>query len=104
MDASKIKVELELTADTPSSMNFTDTYEGIHDLWYLFDATPECGVNLWANPEGFEHLARIFLKLARSKKMDGYHSHHTLESGQGPSTGETAELAIGLMHERPTGA
>jgi hypothetical protein len=95
-----IKVQLELTADTPNSMLFGDTYEGLQTPWYRFEATPEGGVNLWATPDGFEHLARVFLKMARSAKVDGYHSHHTLESGHGPSTGD-AELTITVLHKRP---
>ena len=93
-----IKVELELSADTPNSMRFGDTYEGLETPWYRFEATLEGGVNLWATPDGFEHLARFFLKLARSDKVDGYHSHHTLESGGGPSTGD-AELTITIVRE-----
>jgi hypothetical protein len=62
MTTGLIKVELEPTADTPTSMHFRDT----------------C----------FEHLARFFLKMARTDKANGYHSHHTLESGQGPSVGD----------------
>jgi hypothetical protein len=93
-----IKVELELSADTPNSMHFGDTYAGLQNPWYRFEATPEGGVNLWANPDGFEHLARFFLKMARSGKVDGYHSHHTLESGQGPSMSD-AELTITVVHE-----
>ena len=103
MAQGSFKVELELTADTPSSMHFADTYEGLRNPWYRFEATPEGGVNLWANPDGYEHLARFFLKMARSGKVDGYHSHHTLESGQGPSTG-AAELTITLVHEPPARA
>jgi hypothetical protein len=98
MSLGRIKVELELTADTPSSMHFADNYEGLRDPWYRFEVTPEGGVDLWATPDGFEHLARFFFKMARSDKADGYHSHHTLESGQGPSTGE-AELTVTVVHE-----
>jgi hypothetical protein len=79
-------------------MHFGDTYTGLQNPWYRFEPTPEGGVNLWANPDGFEHLARFFLKMARSEKVDGYHSHHTLESGQGPATGD-AELTITVVHE-----
>lgn len=98
MATGMIRVELELTADTPSSMHFADTYAGLQNPWYRFEVTQDGGVNLWANPDGFEHLARFFLKMARSGKVHGYHSHHTLESGQGPSTGE-AELTITVVQE-----
>ena len=98
MASGIIKVELELTADTPNSMHFADTYEGLRNPWYRFEPTTDGGVNLWANPDGFEHLARYFLKLARSGKVGGYHAHHTLESGKGPSTGE-AELTITVVDE-----
>ncbi len=101
-----IDVKLRLTADTPSTMVFQDVYAGLGDPWYRFEVTPEGGVNLWANRDGYEWLARIFLKLARSEKVDGYHSHHTLEFSRGPSTGD-AELTIGLVthpDRRPSGA
>ena len=61
------------------------------------------GVTLWANRDGCEWLARLFLKLARSEKVDGYHSHHTLEFGSGPPQGEP-ELTIGIVHKPNRGA
>ena len=103
---TNIDVKLRLTADTPSSMEFKDVYAGLADPWYRFEGSADGGVSLWANPDGFEWLARLFLKLARSAKVDGYHSHHTLEFGRQPPMGEP-ELTIGVVHRpqrRPSGA
>ena len=100
MAAGKLQVRLELSADTPDSMDFRDTYAGLNDPWYCFEPTRDGGVNLWANPEGFEHLARYFLKLARSDKVDGFHAHHALDADQeGPTMGGP-ELTTGLA-KRP---
>jgi hypothetical protein len=94
-----IRVELELAKDTPTSMTFADVYAGLEDIWYRFSTDPTGNVRLWATPNGFEFLARHFLKLARTDKVAGYHSHATLEFGDGPSTSEP-ELTIGVV-ERP---
>ena len=92
-----IDVHLTLTRDKPNSMNFTDTYSGLEDIWYRFDVDSTGNITLWANSDGFEHLARYFLKMARAGKKPGYHAHHNLEFGkdsQGP------ELTIAFA-ERP---
>jgi hypothetical protein len=94
---TNIDVKLRLTADTSSSMEFEDVYAGLTDPWYRFEGDADGSVNVWANPEGFEWLARLFLKLARSHKVDGYHSHHTLEFARRPPTGEP-ELTVGVVH------
>ncbi|WP_218944357.1 hypothetical protein [Marinicella rhabdoformis] len=57
------------------------------------------GVKLQANKEGFEHLARYFLKLARTGKNDQFHSHHSLEYGN-ESFGEP-ELTVILQSVEP---
>ena len=88
-------VHLTLTVDEPSSMNFLDTYEGLDDVWYRFETDAQGNVTLLANPDGFEHLARYFLKLARTGKSDGYHAHHTLEFGASYDGGP--ELTIGIV-------
>ena len=81
--SKKFKVELELTDDGPNSINFEDTYEGLNDEeWYKFSVNEQGGILLQANKEGFEHLARYFLKLSRTDKSDTFHSHHALEFGQ----------------------
>jgi hypothetical protein len=72
-------VQLTLTVDTPNSMNFLDTYEGLTNLWYKFETDKDGNITLLANAEGFEHLARYFLKMARTGKENGYHAHHELE-------------------------
>jgi hypothetical protein len=90
-----IKVELELAADTPHSMTFADTYAGLDRLWYEFSSDADGNVALWATPDGFEHLARMFLKLARAGKAPGYHSHRPLASGGAP-TGAGPELTVGV--------
>src|SRR5215471_3753037 len=90
---STLIVHLTLTSDTPNSMNFLDTYEGLNDVWYKFSADADGNINLWANSDGFEHLARYFLKMARSGKNVGYHAHHKLEFA---SQQEYPELTIGF--------
>ena len=80
---NKFKVELVLDQDTPNSISFDDTYEGLNDKeWYKFTTDEFGGVLLEANQEGYEHLARYFLKLARTEKVEGFHSHHALEFGE----------------------
>jgi hypothetical protein len=69
-------------------MNFEDTYLGLKDVWYKFETDASGDVTLYANADGFEHLARYFLKMARSGKVHGYHAHHGLESGELPSKRE----------------
>jgi hypothetical protein len=91
-----IDVHLTLTRDKPNSMNFEDTYAGLPDAWYKFEADSKGNVTLLANAEGFEHLARYFLKMARTKKNIGYHGHHGLELGKYP---EGPELTIMLANE-----
>jgi hypothetical protein len=98
-----IEVKIRLSADTPSTMDFRDVGAGLKDPWYHFAAESDGGVTLWANRDGYEWLARVFLKLARSEKVDGYHSHHTLEFGPGPPQGEP-ELTIGVVHKPTRGA
>ena len=79
----KFKVELELTDDGPNSINFEDTYHGLNDEeWYSFSVNEHGGIILQANKEGYEHLARYFLKLSRTEKNNGFHSHHALEFGK----------------------
>jgi hypothetical protein len=93
-----IEVRITLTRDQPNSMNFLDTYSGLENIWYRFDADASGNINLWANADGFEHLARYFLKMARSGKNPGYHAHHHLEFGDRDESGP--ELTIGFG-ERP---
>lgn len=88
-------VHLILTADTPNSMNFRDAYEGLEDIWYKFSADADGNISLWANADGYEYLARYFLKMARSRKNPGYHAHHKLELG---SKRENPELTIGFSN------
>ena len=83
-----IEVHLTLTRDTPTSMKFQDTYDGLGDAWYKFEADKKGNVTLWANADGFEHLARYFLKMARTGKRHGYHAHHSVESGNLPGSPE----------------
>jgi hypothetical protein len=89
------EVHLKLTIDSPNCMNFLDTYDGLDNPWYRFTTDGVGNVTLLANPEGFEHLARFFLKMARTNKGPGYHSHHSLEFGKAgyPRHGE---LTIGI--------
>jgi hypothetical protein len=94
-----IRVELELAKDTPTSMTFADAYAGLENIWYRFSADSDGNVELWATPNGFEFLARHFLKFARTQKVAGYHSHATLEFSDGPPM-SAPELTIGVV-ERP---
>lgn len=93
-----IEVHLTLTRDQPNSMNFEDTYAGLNDIWYKFEADASGNVIVSANADGFEHLARFFLKMARTGKYPGYHSHHNLEFGKHQSE---PELTIGFA-DRPS--
>jgi hypothetical protein len=92
-----IEVHLTLARDKPNSMTFEDTYSGLEDVWYKFETDGDGNVTLLANADGFEHLARYFLKMARTGKRHGYHAHHSLEFGTLP---ETRELTI-TFFERP---
>jgi hypothetical protein len=92
-----IDVQLRLTRDKPNSMNFQDTYAGLGDIWYRFEVDANGNVILRANADGFEQLARFFLKMARTGKNLGYHAHHSLEFGQ-RDTGP--ELTV-IFAERP---
>jgi hypothetical protein len=94
-----IHVQLDLTDDGPDRMDFEDTYEGLEDIWYRFSVNEQRGVSLLANADGYEHLARFFLKLARGAKSPGYHSHHALEFGQDPTDDlkHGRELTIGIV-------
>lgn len=95
-----IDVHLKLTRDKPNSMNFEDTYSGLDRIWYKYESDEAGNITLWANPDGFEHLARYFLKMARSGKMLGYHAHHPLEFGQSGRSGP--ELTI-IVADAPAG-
>ena len=91
---NKIEIRLTLSRDEPNSMDFRDTYEGLDNIWYKFEVDGTGNVGLWANADGFEHLGRYFLKMARSGKYDGYHAHHNLEFGVRDDSGP--ELTIGF--------
>lgn len=78
-------------------MDFRDTYAGLEDIWYKVEVDAEGSVTLWANADGFEHLARYFLKMARTGKNPGDHAHHSPEFGN-PEPG--AELTICIC-DRP---
>jgi hypothetical protein len=93
------EVKLTLTRDTPNSMNFRDTLQGLRRIWYKFESDISGNITLSANAEGFEHLARYFLKMARTAKNPGYHAHHALEYGGGPSN--PSELTI-MLANAPT--
>jgi len=86
------EVNLTLTRDKPNSMNFEDTYSGLGEVWYKFETDDQGNVTLWANGDGFEHLARYFLKMARTGKRHGYHAHQPVEFGRLPE--EVPELTI----------
>ena len=90
-----VVVHLDLAADSPNSMRFEDTYRGLENIWYRFSTDADGNVELWATPDGFEHLARYFLKMARGNKVSGYHAHHSLEFGKQPVL-PGAELTIGV--------
>ncbi len=80
-------------------MNFMDTYAGLNHPWYKFATDADGNITLSANAEGFEHLARYFLKMARTGKSPGYHAHHSLEMGK-DNTEPFPELTI-VMDEAP---
>jgi hypothetical protein len=62
-------------------MTCADTCVGLERVWYRFAADPDGNVELWATADGFGHLARYFVKLARTGKVSGFHGHSPLESG-----------------------
>ncbi len=95
-----VEVRLTLTRDKPNSMHFADTCVGLDRIWYKFESDEAGNITLFANPDGFEHLARYFLKMARTGKRVGYHGHHALEYGAPPN--ESPELTITLS-DPPTG-
>ena len=78
-----VKVDLALSEDGPLTMQFADIYAGLKRPWYHFDVRPKGDIELWANREGFEHLGRLFLKLARTKKDPTFHLHLPLEHRHG---------------------
>jgi hypothetical protein len=86
-----IDVHLTLTRDNPSTMNFEDTHCGLEGVWYKSEVDAKGNVSLFANADGFEHLAGYFLKMARTGKRLGLDAHHTLEFGKRP---EAPELTI----------
>lgn len=94
--SEKITVHLELSADGPNFVSFGDTHAGLSQVWYRFAADAAGNVELSATPDGFEHLARYFLKLARGRKESGYHAHHALEFG-GDQYADGRELTIGVV-------
>lgn len=98
-----IEVQLSLTRDTPNSMNFEDTYSGLEDIWYKFESDADGNVTLHANADGFEHLARYFLKMARTGKRHGYHAHHPLEFGKEPQHPELTVVFAEGSRLRPYG-
>jgi hypothetical protein len=104
--AKHVTVTLTLTEDGPNRLDFADTYKGLDHPWYRFAAKPDGSVDLWADREGFEHLGRYFLKLARTSKAEGYHTHHQLELkfGEDGPVLEGPELTIGLTHSNAFGA
>jgi hypothetical protein len=93
------EVHLTLTRDRPNSMNFIDIREGLDRVWYKFESDSG-NIILSANPDGFEYLARYFLKMARTGKQAGYHCHHALEYGGTPN--EEPELKI-ILSDAPAG-
>ncbi|MFZ3339980.1 MAG: hypothetical protein WA213_03790 [Terriglobales bacterium] len=96
MRKETIDVHLVLTRDTPNSMDFRDTHEGLKDVWYKFKVDSKSNVDLLATADGFEHLARYFLKMARTGKLHGYHAHHALENGKLPGG---PELTITIVNQ-----
>jgi hypothetical protein len=66
-----IDVHLTLTRHNPNTntMNFEDTHSGWGGVWYKSEVDAKGKVSLFANADGFEHLARYFLKMARTGKQ-----------------------------------
>jgi hypothetical protein len=95
----KFEIKLTLNADTPNSIGLEDCAEGLKSAWYKITAERSGEVTVFANPDGFEYLARLFLKFARCPKAEGFHIHEGLEFGHKPPD-EGPELTIGVS-ERP---
>jgi len=95
-----VEIRLTLTRDTPNSMHFADTYAGLDGIWYKFESDAAGNITLLANSDGFEHLARYFLKMARTGKRVGCHGHHALEYGSLANEGPELTITLG---EAPPG-
>ena len=96
--AKTFRVELELSDDGPNKIDFMDTYGSSGESeWYKFEVDQDGSIYLNANKEGYEHLARYFLKLARTEKSEHFHTHHSLEFGQERNDGP--ELIISISSE-----
>jgi hypothetical protein len=79
-----IDVHLTLTRDNPSTMNFEDTHCGLEGVWYKSEVDAKGNVSLFANADGFEHLAGYFLKMARTGKNTASTPTTRLSSGSDP--------------------
>ena len=71
----KIKIDLTLLDDGANGIGYHDCAADLREPWYRAYGDPDGSVALNGNPEGFEFLARIFLKLARCPKDKGFHIH-----------------------------
>jgi hypothetical protein len=94
----KFKIKLTLIADTPNSIGLEDCADGLKSPCYRITAHPSGEVTVFANPDGFEYLARLFLKFARCPKAEGFHIHEGLEFGHKPPD-EGPELTIGVSEK-----
>ena len=94
----ELKVELVLQGDTPNSIGLRECATGLTLPWYRIAGESDGGATVFATPDGFEYLARLFLKLARCPKVKGYHLHTGLEFGREPADGGP-ELTIGVWDE-----
>ena len=60
-----------------------------------FSVNANVGILLQAHKEGYEHLTRYFLKLSRTEKNKGFHSHHALELGEESHSEPELSILIG---------
>jgi hypothetical protein len=52
-------------------MNFVDTYAGLDDIWHKVEVDAKGNVDLKANADGFEHLARYFSRWPGARRIPG---------------------------------
>jgi hypothetical protein len=97
---SRIGIHLELVNDGPNAMSYQDCTRGLEEPWYSATGEQDGSVTLNANPEGFEFLARVFLKLARTPQPPGFHVHIPLVYQDYLHSDRKPELTLGIPLQR----
>lgn len=95
----KIKIDLTLLDDGANGISYDDCASDLQEPWYRAYGDPDGSVALNGNPEGFEFLARVFLKLARCAKDKGFHIHLPLDYEEGLFSAERPEFTIAILEK-----